>query len=155
MNSKIKIIEKPELHLACVEYMGTENLENAFDKIFRWAKAQNLLNEGTQMMTIYHDSFSRKAPDRASMSACMVLNHSNLKGYNKDLIRKRIKEGRYIVGEFEIMKQEFEKSWIVLFEWMNENGYKKADKDLLEIYHSDPNKHPDNKVLVELCIPII
>jgi AraC family transcriptional regulator len=36
-----------------------------------------------------------------------------------------------------------------------ENGYKKAAKDPFEIYHNNAQKHPENKFIVDFCIPIL
>ena len=49
---------------------------------------------------------------------------------------------------------EFEKSWTGLFIWMNENRYKKADKNPFEIYHNDYRDHPDKKSIVDFYIPV-
>ena len=65
-----------------------------------------------------------------------------------------IKKGRSIVGRFEIIPDDFEKSWSSLFVWMNEQGYKKATENAFEIYHNDFRKHPENKCIVDFYIPI-
>ena len=65
-----------------------------------------------------------------------------------------IEQGKIIVGHFVIEPIEFEKSWDSLFIWMNENGYKKADRYPFEIYRNNMNEHPEKKCIVDLCIPI-
>ena len=65
-----------------------------------------------------------------------------------------IENGKCIVGKFEIGLNEFEKSWTGLFLWMNENGYKKDDREPFEIYHNNFNEHPKRKAIVDFCIPI-
>ena len=65
-----------------------------------------------------------------------------------------IPKGRCIVGRFEITPNEFEKSWTGLFVWMNDQGYKKSTAHPYEIYHNDFREHPENKFIVDLCIPI-
>ena len=65
-----------------------------------------------------------------------------------------IDSGKCIIGSFEIAPYEFEKSWTGLFVWMNENGYKKSSENPYEIYHNDFREHPENKFIVDLCIPI-
>ena len=73
---------------------------------------------------------------------------------NGEIGRTSIKAGKFIVGSFEIGLNEFEKSWTGLFVWMNENGYKKADREPFEIYHNNFNEHPQKKAIVDFCIPI-
>ena len=65
-----------------------------------------------------------------------------------------IEAGKCIVGSFEIGLNEFEQAWTGLFLWMNENGYKKADRNPYEIYHNDFNTHPEKKFILDLHIPI-
>lgn len=41
-----------------------------------------------------------------------------------------------------------------LFMLMNENRFKKADKNPLEIYYNDYRLHPEKKCKVDICIPV-
>jgi AraC family transcriptional regulator len=50
---------------------------------------------------------------------------------------------------------EFEATWKAQFSWMNEKGYKKRSEFPYEIYHSNFKEHPEGKMNVELCIPIL
>jgi AraC family transcriptional regulator len=65
-----------------------------------------------------------------------------------------IEKGKHLVGRFEIEVKDFEISWNALFLWMSEQGYKKADRLPYEIYYNNPAEHPENKCIVELCIPV-
>ncbi|WP_274972062.1 AraC family transcriptional regulator, partial [Zunongwangia profunda] len=65
-----------------------------------------------------------------------------------------IDAGKCIVANFTIGVHEFEKSWTGLFLWMNENGYKKADRKPFEVYHNNFNEHPQKKAIVDFCIPV-
>lgn len=152
MNAKIEIAEIPKIDLAYVSSIGPQNLENAFGKLIQWATPQGLMNDQTKMVTIYHDSFKVTEANKVRMSAAILLNKpAKTVG---EIGLTSIEAGKFIVGSFEIGLNEFEKSWIGLFLLMNENGYKKADRNPFEIYHNNFNEHPERKAIVDFYIPI-
>lgn len=153
MNAKIEIREMQKLDLAYVTSIGEQNIQNAFGKLIKWATPKGLLNRPeTKMATIYHDSFKITEPGKVRMSACLILNEPVEAGGEVGLTT--IQNGKFVVGSFEIGLDEFEKSWTSLFIWMNENGYKKADRNPFEIYHNNFNDHPEKKAVVDFCIPV-
>lgn len=152
MNAKIEIKEMPKMDLAYVSCIGTQNLESAYQKLMRWATPLDLMNEQTKMLTIYHDSFKVTAANKVRMSASILLNEPV--EVNGEIGLTSIQKGKFIVGNFEIGLDDFEKSWTGLFLWMNENGYKKADKNPFAVYHNNFKEHPQRKAIVDFCIPI-
>jgi len=152
MNAKIEIKEMPKMDLAYVSSIGTQNLESAYQTLMKWATPQGLINEHTKMVTIYHDSFKVTEASKVRRSAAILLNKPI--EVNGEIGLTSIQKGKFIVGSFEIGLNEFEKSWTGLFLWMNENGYKKADKKPFEVYHNNFNEHPERKAIVDFCIPI-
>lgn len=152
MNAKIELKEMPKMNVAYVSSIGPQNLGAAYAKLMQWATPKGLMNEQTKMVTIYHDSFKVTEAHKVRMSASILLNNPvETKG---EIGQTSIESGRFIVGSFEIQTKEFEKSWTGLFIWMNENGYKKADRNPFEIYHNNFNEHPEKKAIVDFYIPI-
>ncbi len=152
MNAKIEVKEIQKMELAYISCIGSQNLEATFQNLINWATPKGLMHAQTKMATIYHDSFKVTEPHKVRMHACILINHP-IK-VNGEIGLTSIKGGKYIIGSFEIGIHEFEKSWTGLFLWMNENGYKKADREPFEIYHNNFNEHPDKKAIVDFYIPI-
>ena len=152
MNAEIQIKELPEMKLAYVSSLGSQNLANAYQKLMQWAIPKGLVNETSKTLTIYHESLKVTEEERARMSACLVLNQPVETTGEVGLTT--IRSGRYIVGRLEITLDEFTDSWTGLHLWMNENGYSRADGNAFEIYHNDYREHPENKFVVDFCIPI-
>lgn len=152
MNAKIEIKEMSKMDLAYVSSIGPNNLENAYGTLMQWATPKGLMNNQTKMITVYHDSFKVTEANKVRMSASILLDKEV--ETNGEIGLTTIKAGKFIVGSFEIGLNEFEKSWTGLFVWMNENGYKKADREPFEIYHNNFNEHPQRKAIVDFCIPI-
>ncbi len=152
MNAKIEIKEMPKMELAYVSSIGPQNLEAAYQKLIQWATPKGLVNRQVKMVTVYHDSFKITEANKVRMSACLAL--SQPIEADGEIGLTSIEKGNFIVGSFEIGLNEFEKSWTGLFIWMNENGYKKADRNPFEIYYNNFNEHPERKCIVDFCIPI-
>ncbi|WP_196885038.1 GyrI-like domain-containing protein [Aureivirga sp. CE67] len=152
MNAKIEVKNIQKMHLAYVTIIGEENISVAYQKLIHWAKEENLFSDKSKMLTIYHDSFKITKPKQVRMSACMILEKEIAE--QKMVDQTILEEQKCIVGSFEIHPQEFEKAWTSLFIWMNENNYKKADKNPFEIYHNNFEEHLEKKCIVDFHIPI-
>ncbi len=153
MEAKIEIKDIPEQDLAYVTHIGVEGIEKAFAKILKWATPRNILdNPNSKITRLFHDSFKITAPEKVRMSIGVILNQP-IK-VDGEIGLTQIEKGKHIVGHYEIEPIEFEKAWTGLFIWMNENGYKKADKNLFEIYHNNFNDHPEKKCIVDFYIPV-
>ncbi|WP_299223869.1 AraC family transcriptional regulator [uncultured Aquimarina sp.] len=154
MNAKIEVKETPELHFASITHIGMSGIENAFEKLIQWVRSKGVMeNPETKMGRVFHDSFKITSPDKVRMSICMLMEKPvTAEG---EIIPVTIKNGRSIVGRFEITPNDFEKAWSSLFVWMNEQGYLKAEEKPFEIYHNDFREHPENKFLVDFYIPIV
>jgi len=154
MNAAVEIREIAKLELAYTTSIGVKNITSAYDTLVKWATPLGLLdNPDTKMVTIYHDSFKTTDPKKVRLSACISLPQPIKVSGN--IGRTSIENGKFIVGSFVIGLSEFEKAWNSLFVWMDENGYKKADKEVFEIYHNDYRVHPEKKCIVDYYIPIL
>lgn len=153
MNAKIEIKETPKLDFAFLTQIGVSGLHSAFEKLIKWAKPKGLTETPDfKMARIYHDSFKITEPEKVRMSACVLLKEPiEVSG---EIGLTAIEKGKCIVCRFEIEPKDFEKSWNGLFVWMNENGYKKTDKNPFEIFHNNFREHPENKAIVDFYIPI-
>jgi AraC family transcriptional regulator len=154
MNAKIEIKELPKMNLAYVTQIGVNGIENAFQKIVKWSITKGLLEKkDTNVCRVFHDSFKITDADKVRMSIGILTQQELI--VDGEIGLTTIENGRNIVGHFVIEPNEFEKSWDSLFIWMNENGYKKAERYPFEIYHNNFNEHPEKKCIVDLHIPII
>jgi len=152
MNAKIEVKEMSKMELAYVSCIGPQNIEQAFGQLIRWATPRGLMHDQAKIITLYHDSFKVTEAEKVRMSASILLNKEvEVSG---EVGLRTIEPGKYIVGSFKIGLDEFEKSWTGLFLWMNENGYEKVDNDPFELYHNNFNEHPQEKAIVDFCIPI-
>ena len=152
MNANIEVKEMPKLEWAFVSTMGPQNLSGAFQKLIQWATPKGLMKDDAKLATIYYDSFKVTEASKVRMSACIQLEEPmDVEG---EIGLTTTEAGKYIVGSFKIPVEDFEKSWTGMFVWMNEQGYKKADKTPFEIYHNNFNEHPEKLAIVDFYIPV-
>lgn len=141
------------MKLASIKCTGEQNIASAYKKLISWATSTNLMNERAKMITIYFDSFKTTPPDLVNMCASMLVD--TILNPDDEITPYTIEKGTFIVGHYELKMNELGQAWTSLFSWMNEHGYKKSKSHPFEMYHNNPDEHPDKKVVVDLFIPII
>tara|TARA_R110002126_G_scaffold277560_5_gene423609 strand:- start:4357 stop:5241 length:885 start_codon:yes stop_codon:yes gene_type:complete len=154
MNAKTEIKKVPRLDVAYISHKGKmEDIGSIYNRLVKWATPKGLINEQTRMVTIYHDSPKITDPNNLRMSACIVLNDPiDIDG---TINLKVLSPTKCIVSRLEITPFQFQQAWESSFVWMTENGYKKSEKDPFEIYYNNAAEHPENKFIVDLCIPVL
>ncbi|TRZ43188.1 AraC family transcriptional regulator [Robertkochia solimangrovi] len=153
MNAKIMIRQIPNMEVAYITCMGPKNLGNVYTELLKWANAKRIFDpENTLVITKYHDSFKFTEPEKVRMSACITIDpKTEVEGH---IGKSSIKKSEYLSGTFEIEPKDFDKAWISMYRYLNEQGYQKDDSEPLEILYNDFRKHPENKCHVEMLIPI-
>ncbi len=155
MNANVTVKQIENLDLAYISHKGEmEKIGEVFQRLIHWAIPKGLMNqENLRLLTMYHDSPKITSPDNIRSSIAIVLNQKTT--VEGEVSLKTITPGKCIVSRFEITPNEFQKAWESSFVWMSENGYKKSEQDPFEIYYNNAQEHPENKFIVDICIPIV
>ncbi len=143
------------MHLASIEHHGsTSTLSQTFDKLMAWAKESgNDHNPGARVVSIFHTSLKDTPEDNIHISACLEVD-TEMKpdgtvGY------KYLDPGMCLVTRQELGIDEFEKAWTEFYATAKSEGHEWSSMPPFEIYYNDPKKTPDDKFIVDLCIPIV
>lgn len=152
MNTIIEVKKMPAINVAYVSHVGDfTKIENAFEKLMRWAGPKGLI--GGKTITMYHDDPNITDISQVRQSACIELKQP-VKS-SGDVNTTTIKEDTYAVGKFEIGFSEFAEAWGGMMFWIEENGYTvNNERDCYEIYHNDFRTHPENKCILEICVSV-
>ena len=154
MHPQISIQEFPTYSLAYISHLGEDGLmAETYQKLINWAKSKGFLpRPEAKLLTIYHDSFRDTPPEKVRMSACLMLpgpvEPEAFIGF------RSIKAGKFAVGRFDILPDDFGSVWRSMFTWLKESGFQWNGQDPFEIYQSEWPTHPEGKLLVDLCIPV-
>jgi len=154
MTTNVEIKTMPKMNVAYITAMGITDMQSAFGRLTAWAGPKGLLSKpDLKMATIYHDSFKTTAPDKVQMSACVLVDEP-IKPEG-EVYSRTIESEKCVVARFELAVEEFEKAWTSMFLWMNENGYQKSESNPFEIYYNDFRTHPEQKFILDICIPVL
>jgi AraC family transcriptional regulator len=154
MKTNIEIKELPALDLIYCRHTGQfDQIGQVFEKLFKWAGPRGLLNfPKTKTVTVYHDDPSVTDIEKVRQSACITVDREVKP--EGEIGKMNTPSGKYAVGNFEIDVTEFEQAWNAMCIWISESGYQPADGNPYELYHQDPEQHPENKFVLDICIPV-
>lgn len=150
MNTSIEVEQVSAKNYVFITCIGPKELPSAFQKLISWAQSAGQMNKESKLMTIYEDSLKITSEEKARYRACFLVNSETKSEFESS----KINSGKYIVGRFEIILDDFEKAWTGLYLWMRENNFTRTDGESFEIYHNNFNEHPEKKAIVDLYIPI-
>jgi len=143
----------PEMKLVSLDCTGPEQLTPAYRSISSWAEQAGILTEESKMLTIYKDSFTDTEEANVRLSASILC-----EGFDylpEKFYRRTVGGGKHVKGHFVLDLEEFEKAWTLMYQWMNDQGYRPSGKDPFEVYHNNLLENPDQKAIVDLYIPVV
>jgi AraC family transcriptional regulator len=154
MNAKIEVKELDKMELAYVSHVGAfDQIGPAFEKLMSWAGPKGLMGSpNVRTVTMYHDDPKVTEIEKLRQSACITLEGPVQTEGEVGL--RTIAAGKYVVGSFEIGFEDFEQAWHSVFVWLLENGLKTKDADCFDIHYNDFRQHPENKTIVDICVPV-
>ncbi len=159
VKAEVEVKEMPELNVAYVRHIGpykgdVDLFEGLFEKLMKWAGPRGLLQfPETQCLSVYHDNPEITDEDKLRTSVCITVpKDTKVEG---EIGRMTIPGGKFAVANFEINSNEFEDAWNTLMGgWLPESGYQPDDRLCYEICHNNPKEHPENKHIVDICVPV-
>ncbi len=159
IQAQIQDKDMPDLHVAYVRhigpYKGDEKLfENLFEKLMKWAGPRGLLRfPETKSISVYHDDPELTDEDKLRVSVCITVpEDTTVEG---EVGKMTVPGGKFAVARFEINGDEYPDAWYTLMAgWLPESGYQPDDRLCYELYQNDPKEHPENKHILDICVPV-
>lgn len=153
MDTKINIQERPEMNVIYCRHTGAfDQIGIAYEKLMRWAGPRGLVGPDTHGISVYHDDPSVTEIEKVRQSACIqVRQEVKVEG---EIGKMQIPGGKYAVGHFEILAQEFEQAWNSMCLWFTESGYEPGEGYSYEYYYNDHSGKPDHRFILDICIPV-
>ena len=153
METNVIVKEMPEMQVIYCRHTGQFNeIHKAYDKLMQFAAPRGLIKPDSHTITVYHDDPSVTEIEKVRQSACLVVeNEVKTEG---EIGKMTIPKGKFAVGHFEISVTEFEQAWNTMCVWFTQSGYEPGDGNPYEFYYCDPENHPENKFVLDICIPV-
>lgn len=157
---QVEVKNLPEFHAAYVRHIGPykgdgELFENLFNKLMKWAGPRGLIRfPETKALTVYHDNPEITDDDKLRTSACISVPEDT--SVDGEIGKMVIAGGKYAVARFELAgSEEYEGAWNAFMGgWLPGSGYQPDDRPCYELYQNDPKEHPENKHIVDICVPV-
>lgn len=157
---QVEVKNLPEFHAAYVRHIGPykgdgELFESLFNKLMKWAEPRGLLRfPETKVITVYHDNPEITDDDKLRTSACISVPEDT--PVDGEIGKMVIAGGKYAVARFELSgSEEYEGAWNAFMGgWLPDSGYQPDDRPCYELYKNDPKEHPENKHIVDICVPV-
>ncbi|QWH18209.1 AraC family transcriptional regulator [Bacillus mycoides] len=160
VRGEVEIVTADNVNVAYIRHVGTYkdlaiDFPKMIEKLFHYASEQNYhVFEDTNVLTIYHDHHEFTEDYHLRTSLCIKIPDEVVEG-NSEIGLMTIPSGKYAVGHFEILQDEYKGAWNFLYgEWLPNSGYKPRDSYPFEVYRNDPRQHPENKHIVDIYVPI-
>lgn len=160
----VKIKELSPMNVVYVRHIGhfkeNSNLfKDLFTKIITWAGARGLLNfPETKVMAVYHDNPEITDENKRRTSLCLTVPEKSkeITQGDSEIGHMTLKGGKYAVAHFELENgDEFKAAWNGVYGlWLPQSGFQPDDGPPFEIYHNNPDEHPDRLEIVDICIPV-
>jgi AraC family transcriptional regulator len=154
MNAQIEVKEMPELKLVYIDHIGEFNqIGGVYEKLMRWAGPKGLLGSPEmKTITVYHDDPKVTEMSKVRQSAGITV-QKDVK-VDMEVGTMTLPKGTYAVGRFEIPVTGFENAWNSMCVWVAESGYSARDGNYYELYHNNHMQHPEQKFILDICIPV-
>ena len=156
ITSTFKTVEFPKKTLAFVRNIGpykgdTKLFERLFNRVIGWMQPKGLLQPNAECITIYHDDPEKVSEEKHRISVGFTVPEGTVG--EKDIRIMEIPAGRYAVGSFEILPDEYGMAWEELYKYLGENNLIPG-RMMYESYMNDPREHPEGKHMVDICVAI-
>lgn len=154
MNAQIVVTELQKIKLAGIMHIGAfDKIGDMYQRLMKWGYKNKVLSSSNfKAITIYHDNPNLTQNSKVRYSACITINKPiEAEGEIKPI---SIQKGIYAVGRFELKGEDISRAWKNSCIWLMENGYEFRDGNYFEIYHNDHKTHPEQKFILDICIPL-
>ena len=154
---KFKTVELPNRTLAYIRnvgpYMGDSKLfERLFNEVIGWLTPKQLLLPASECMSMYHDDPESVPVDQQRISVGFTVPEGTQEEGNIKIME--IPAGKFIVGEFEILPNEYGQAWGEVMKQLNENNLTVAGV-MYESYKNEPKQHPEGRHVVDICVAVL
>ena len=155
----VEVKELKKTNIAYIRHIGPfkgegEIWAGLFHKLMSWAGARGLLKcPGTEYFTVFRGDFEITEFAKFKADVCVSVEPGTKA--EGEVGVSVIPAGKYAVALFEIDASEYEQAWEVVYkDWLPQSGFQPDERSSFERYLNDPKMHPNNKHIIEVCIPV-
>jgi AraC family transcriptional regulator len=157
MDFPVRIVPMAALHIACIRcfglYLDMQKGMDAYARLMAWARANDLLKPGTQVIGMSPDDPEITPPAKCRYDFCVTVDEA-VKPVGEINVRT-IPAATYAMHHCAGDIQKFDQAWNYFFKvWLPASGYQPADQPGMEIFLKLPEEIGWETFDIEGCIPI-
>lgn len=159
IQSQVEVKDLPEMHIAYIRHIGpykgnADLFGQLFGRVFQWAGPRGLIRfPETKTISVYHDDPDVTSEDKLRISVGLTVPPDTK--VDGEIGKMTLPGGKYAVAHFELSTDQYEEAWNMVFgSWLPQSGYQPADSPCFELYHNNPDEHPEKKCITDICIPV-
>ena len=159
LDVEVEVQDMPEWTVAYVRhtgpYAGDEQLfGQLIGRLMQWAGPRNLIKPNeSHMLFVYHDDPEITEESKLRTSVCLTVPEDT--EVSGEVGKMTIDGGKYAVGHFRLSGDEYGAAWDTIYGgWLPNSGYQPDDRLPYEMALNDPEKDPEGKHEVNICIPV-
>jgi AraC family transcriptional regulator len=154
LQREVRILEVAPMTGVYVEHRGSYlMISRAFDKVFRWAQAHDLMNHLTAVVGVYNDDPFSIPETQLRSRACLMFDHEVQ--LDPTVNRIEIPAGPCAVlrhrGPYADMRLAYQ--WLY-GEWLPKSGREVANIPVFEVYLNHPRDTAPADLLVDIYLPL-
>lgn len=155
----VVVRDLPETRVAYVEQRGNfkgngEIYDVLLNRILEWAVPNKLWDfpDQTKIINIYPDDPSvPEEEQRLWLGITVGKDVTPPEGMHLQILPA----GQYAAGHFSVTAEQFAEAWGYMYgKWMAGSGYHPGEGLAFEIQHNDSSEHPEQKHIIDICIPV-
>lgn len=158
-NFRIEVID--DFEVVYVRFTGdyvslAKKYNELLKSLFTEAKKQRLLKEGeNQFICVYHDNPEFGTTDQFRTSLCFTYPNDLKPKETPILGLMKIKGGLYMIGHFEIGKDQFEDAWDYMYhKWIIGENHIPRNSYPFEVYLNNPEDEKSDLIKVDIYVPL-
>lgn len=135
-------------------YQGDQELfGRLFGKLAMWAGPRGLLGPGASFVSVYHDDPG--ITDGSKLRTSVGVTIGDDVEVDGEIGAMTVAGGKYACARFRIDPNQYGAAWdAVMGGWLPDSGYQPNDSPSMERYLNEPDKDPEGKHEVEICVPV-
>lgn len=144
----------PNLEVVCVPHRGPYlTINRAFDQLFGWLGARNLINAETRMLGIYYDDPAQVNAEELRSRACATLSQTIT--LEPPLESLTIHGGEYAILTYQGPYAGLQSAYDWLFgTWLLQSGRALGDQPVFEEYLNSPMNTAPSELLTNIHLPL-
>ncbi len=158
-NVNVTVENRPEMTIAYIRHIGPYKgnvalFGSLWGRMMQWAGPRNLLaQKDMKALSIYHDNPEITDEENLMLDICITVPEDT--EVSGEVGKRAIEAGKYAVAYFEIQPEQYEQAWNYVYgTWLPESGYEPTDGPCYEECLNDPEKDPEGRHVINICVPV-